>query len=271
MYQTHWQLAAKPFEPFPDPRFYYPSEAHHGALLKLRYVVEQRHQAAALAGAAGLGKSLLIAQLRRQLPESVAPVLVMGFPLLSPADMLAALADELSGSDAARYTVEESWSRIRQALAAGRQRGQHALVIFEDAHLWDDVRAWETFRLLTNVSVDEQPAWTLLLVGQTRLLAQLDEWPQLEERLSMKCLLRPLTQDETASYVAHRLQAAGAPQALFDSTAVDRLHDLAHGSPRRINRLADLALLVGYAEQRSTITADDLESVARELTAVAPE
>lgn len=271
MYQAHWQLDAKPFEPFPDARFYYPSEAHHGALLKLRYVVEQRHQAAALAGAPGLGKSLLVAQLRRQLPESITPRVIMGFPLFSPGDMLAALADELSGQAGSRYSVEESWSRIQQALAAGQARNEHALVVFEDAQLWEDVRTWETFRMLTNLSVDERPAWTLLLVGQSRLLAQLEQWPQLEERLSMKCLLRPLTQDETASYVAHRLQTAGASRSLFEPAAVDRLHELAQGSPRRINRLADLALLVGYAEQRSSITADDLESVARELTAVGPE
>lgn len=271
MYQAHWQLAAKPFEPFPDPKFYYPSEAHHGALLKLRYVVEQRQQAAALAGAAGLGKSLLIAQLRRQMPEAIAPVVVMGFPLLSPADTLASLADDLSGAQGGRYSVEESWSRIRAALVAGRARQQQALVVFEDAHLWEDVRMWETFRLLTNVSIDDSPAWTLLLVGQTRLLAQLEQWPQLEERMSMKCLLRPLTQEETASYVAHRLQAAGAGRTVFETQAVDRLHELSQGSPRRINRLADLALLVGYAEQRPIITVDDLDSVARELTAVGPE
>ncbi len=98
-----------------------------------------------------------------------------------------------------------------------------------------------------------------------------DRMPGLEERLAIKCLLRPLTLEETVSYVAHRLNAAGAKQPIFEPRALETLHALTHGLPRRINRLADLALLIGYAEGRPAITAEQLEGVAQELVAVAPE
>ncbi len=52
---------------------------------------------------------------------------------------------------------------------------------------------------------------------------------------------------------------------------MNTLRELTHGLPRQINRLCDLALLVGYAEERLMIGAEQLEVVAEELVTVAPE
>ena len=73
MYLTHWQLAARPFENAADVRFFYPGESQQAALLKLRYAVENRQAAAVLAGTAGLGKTLLVQALLKQLGENYAP------------------------------------------------------------------------------------------------------------------------------------------------------------------------------------------------------
>jgi general secretion pathway protein A len=110
-----------------------------------------------------------------------------------------------------------------------------------------------------------------LLVGQTGILPTLDRMAQLEERLGVKCLLRPFSAAETAEYVVHRLHAAGAGEAIFDPDAMAEIHRLTHGIPRRINRLCDLALLIGYAEQRKSLLADQLGSIHDELVAVVPE
>ena len=63
MYETYWQLSQKPFENVTDARFYYPSESHQAALLKLRYAIENRRGAALLAGPSGCGKTLLTTML----------------------------------------------------------------------------------------------------------------------------------------------------------------------------------------------------------------
>ena len=70
----------------------------------------------------------------------------------------------------------------------------------------------------------------------------LDRMPQLDERLGVKCLMRPFTVEETAAYATHRLKTAGAQRTIIDTDAFPTLHELTCGIARRINRLCDLAL-----------------------------
>src|SRR5882757_4984742 len=111
MYETYWQLDRRPFENNnSDVRFYYPGESHQGALLKLRYAVENRRTAALLSGASGSGKTLLVGQLRRHLAKQFSPVVHLVFPQMPAELLLAYLADELgarteSRSDNIEFTV----------------------------------------------------------------------------------------------------------------------------------------------------------------------
>jgi len=272
MYRSYWQLERRPFENTDDPQFYYPGESHQGTLLKLRYVVENQRGGAVLAGASGTGKTLLVRTLGRQLAESFRPLVHLVFPQMPAADLLAYLADELAppAADAPRG-VDQSIRRIKKFLAENEARGKHAVLVIDEAHLLQDNESLEALRLLLNFEAAGGTALTLILVGQPKLLPILDRMPGFEERLALKCLLRPLTLEETISYVGHRLLAAGAKRPLFEPKALETLHALTHGLPRRINRLCDLALLIGFAEERTIISAEQLEAVTQELVAVTPE
>ena len=129
----------------------------------------------------------------------------------------------------------------------------------------------ETLRMLLNFGPEGKPGMTLILAGQPGILPILDRTPQLEERLGVKCLLRPFTASETGQYATHRLQAAGAATPIIEAEALPTLFELTHGVARQINRLCDLALLVGFAEEQKSLTADHFEAVYRELVAVATE
>ena len=104
MYESYWQLNEKPFENNSDERFYYPSEVHQGALLKLRYVIEHHRTAALLAAPAGLGKTLMIQILTRQLPDEYAPIIHVVYPDMPHEQLLAFIAKNLG--DALRRKVE---------------------------------------------------------------------------------------------------------------------------------------------------------------------
>lgn len=270
MYETYWKLAQKPFDAGVDPRAYYPAETHQAALARLRYAIENRRGAALLTGPSGTGKTLLVRLLFEQLDESYRPLVHLVFPQMGPAELLAWLAAELgtSATDASPATVDTSVRRIQSRLADNAAQGKHAVIAVDEAHLVDGSRAFETLRLLLNFDHGAGPSLTLLLVGQTAIVPMLGRMPQLEERLGVKCLLRPLVPDEVMAYVQHRLAVAGASRTIVEPEAADALHRLSQGIPRQINRLCDLALLVGFAEEQRTIGAAQFEAVSQELVAV---
>jgi general secretion pathway protein A len=273
MYETYWQLKQKPFENAADPHFYYPSESHQAAILKLRYAIENRRGAALLAGPSGTGKTLVTTMLRGILGEPFTPLVRLVFPQMSAAELLTYVADELEGSNRAAGTdgVPASIRRIERFLAANSEKGRHAVIVLDEAHLLEGIHTFEALRLLLNFEPGGVPALTLLLVGQPAILPILGRMPQWEERLGIKCLLQPFNEHETAGYVEHRLRVAGATLSLVDPDAFSTLHDLTHGIARQINRLCDLALLIGYAEERHQLSAEHFEAVCRDLVTVGAE
>ena len=273
MYEAYWQLQQKPFENYADPRFYYPGESHQAALLKLRYAVENQRGGALLSGASGSGKTLILSMLRAVLNEQFSPFVHLVFPQMSADQLLAYLAGQLSepGDGAGTPEVPQSIRQIERFLAGNIEEGRQAVVVIDEAHLIRGARTLEALRLLLNFEFRGRPGMTLILSGQTAILPILDRNGPLEERLGVKCLLRPFDARETGEYVQHRLQLAGAGRPIFEPEALAAVHRLAHGVPRRINRLCDLALLIGYAEERRTIHAAHLESISQELVTIAPE
>ncbi|HLA85890.1 MAG TPA: AAA family ATPase [Thermoguttaceae bacterium] len=273
MYESYWKLREKPFEPGTDRDFYYPAQTHQAATLKLRYAIENHRAAALLVGASGLGKTLVAGMIRAALDESYRPFVQISFPQMPVDQLVAYVAASLIGGDV-NEPAGNLWrdvDRIGRFLTDNANRGRHAVVVIDEAHLLTDHESLEAIRLLSNFETGGVPGMTLILSAQVGLLPVLDRTPQLEERLAVKCLLRPLTRAETGEYVEHRLRQAGTARMLFDADATTALWQLTGGNPRRINRLCDLALLIGYAEQQQTITGRQLEAISEELLAVAPE
>lgn len=274
MYEAYWQFQSRPFSGGCDLRAYYPDEAHQGTLLKLRYAVESRCGAALLTGAAGTGKTLVARLLLERLAEEFQPRVHVTFPQLSTAELLAYLAAELQAEHDVATTAssqDRSLRAIERRLDENAAAGRHAVLIVDEAQLLDSTRTFEALRLLLNREHEGRPTLSIVFVGQTSLLPTLARMPALEQRLGVKCLLRPLTRDETHAYVQHRLRTAGGSPELFEADALDALFAITRGVPREINRVCDLALLLGYADEAKSIDVGRIEAVARELVDVAAD
>ncbi len=185
------------------------------------------------------------------------------FPALPAAEILTLLAEEISGPFAEPPTMAAALRRLRDHLAAAAGTGRRPLLIVDEAHLIHDPDTFETLRLLLNFATAGPPDLSLLLVGTAEVLLQLP--PGLADRLTARCLLGPLTDAESSSYVLGRLAAAGALAPLFTPDALSALHRAADGLPRRLNHLADLSLLIAYAEGHPQADSRTVAIAAREF------
>jgi general secretion pathway protein A len=78
--------------------------------------------------------------------------------------------------------------------------------------------------------------------------------------------LGALSAPETVQYIQHRLGVAGLSTALpFDAQAVQRIHALSRGVPRRINLLCDRALLGAYATGKPQADVKIVDKAAAEV------
>ena len=272
MYESHWQLQRNPFNGVYDESFYYPAEGHQGALLKLRYAVEQRRAGALLSGGSGVGKTLLIHDLLSRLADEFNPRVHVVFPQMPAAELLAYMAVELGGtSDTPTGQIHSHWKQIETTLRQQAESGHHAVVVLDEAHLLESREHLEFVRLLLNLEHRGTPFLTLILVGQPPVLSLVDRMPGLEERFGVKCLLRPFSLEETMGYIQHRLRVSQADGPVFADSALEAVHHLTLGIPRRINRICDLSMLIAYADGRKTIEADHVNVVSDELITVSPE
>lgn len=269
MYELHWRLTASPFRAHCGPEFFCRLPGHQSALLKLKYVLEQRQASAALIGPAGIGKSFLLRVLETELPPRVGPIIGLNFPFFSPLELVRALTLELAGK--CDVPVVEArgmdewllaWERL---LRHYRAQGRLPVFIVDDAHLIDDRAVWQTWQLLLTYRERTGNEFSMLFVGQPELLGRLQRLPPLEERLALACPLTALSAEQSAEYILHRLRIAGRMEPVFDASALDRIWECAEGIPRRIDRLCDFSLLVGYAEDLTLITADQIDGVSQEL------
>jgi hypothetical protein len=123
------------------------------------------------------------------------------------------------------------------------------LIIDEAQNLSADVL--EQMRLLTNLETNERKLLQIILIGQPELRELLDqpELRQLAQRITGRYHLSPLSPEESAGYVKHRMRIAGATAEVFTPSALREIHRLSGGIPRVINVICDRALLGAFTQE----------------------
>jgi cell division septation protein DedD len=145
------------------------------------------------------------------------------------------------------------------------------LIIDEAQHLKPEVL--EEIRILSNLETNEQKLLQIVLVGQLNLLDVLHDAKlrQLDQRISIRCLLRPLNREEAEAYITHRLWIArGSTAVALMPEAIDLVHTLSGGVPRMINLLCDRALMAGCQARSDRITDALVREGAQALGMTAP-
>ncbi len=278
MYVTYWQLAQKPFENTPDPKFLFDSPQHREGLSRLLYVVREGKGAGLLTGTYGCGKTLLANALFKELEKDVYRVAFVTNPRLDDTEILRMIVHLLGGPSGSSGgpggsggadvppRKADALMALEGIFRANAREGRKTVVVVDEAHAIESDSIFEELRLLLNYQTDSQYLVTLLLLGQPELKNKVEFNKQLNQRIALRYDLQAFNPFETAQYVKHRLAVAGAKRELFEETALQLLHERSGGIPRRINQIADMALLTGMGRKASVINADIVREAIESLS-----
>ncbi|WP_442799640.1 AAA family ATPase [Polaromonas sp. CG_9.5] len=281
MYSQNFGLTQDPFSIAPDPRYLFMSERHREALAHLLYGVAGvtgPHGAAVgtgggfvlLTGEIGTGKTTICRCFLEQIPAGCHVAYIFN-PKLSATELLQSICEEfrinVAPAASSPPTVKDYIDPLNAFLLNSHAAGQSSVLIIDEAqNLKPDVL--EQLRLLTNLETNERKLLQIVLIGQPELRAMLarPELEQLAQRVMARFHLDALTEFETTQYIAHRLAVAGHTGALpFDAPALQRIHRLARGVPRRINLLCGRALLGAWANGLQRVDRKVVDKAAAEV------
>lgn len=270
MYNQFFSLKQAPFSIAPDPRYLLMTHGHREALAHLLYGVNSGGGLVLLTGEVGAGKTTVCRGFLEMVPANCNVAYIFN-PKLTVNELLRSICDEFGvdyrkdSKDAA--TVKDYVDALTGFLLAAHAEGQNNVLVIDEAqNLSADVL--EQLRLLTNLETNERKLLQITLIGQPELRAMLDrpDLKQLAQRVIARYHLQPLSEQETASYIQHRLAVAGLTTALpFQKRLMKQIHRLTHGVPRRINLLCDRALLGAYAEDKREVSRAIIRKAATEV------
>ena len=251
MYTSFFGLQEKPFAITPDPRYLYLSERHAEALAHLLYGINEAGGFIQLTGEVGTGKTTVIRSLLEQLPGHAEVALILN-PRITPAEFLLTICEELHVPvpEAGRGSTKTLMDLLGRHLLDTHARGRRVVLIVDEAQNLS-TQTLEQVRLLTNLETATTKLLQIILIGQPELRELLDkpELRQLAQRITGRYHLNPLSAEESAGYVKHRMRVAGATAETFTPAALREVHRLASGVPRVINVICDRALLGAFTKE----------------------
>jgi type II secretory pathway predicted ATPase ExeA len=261
----HFGLTQDPFSNEPDLRFYFESASHLDAQRRVERGLRQRKGLTLLTGEGGMGKTLLARRILESLEEEVfeATLLVMLPGAADATGILQRFARQL-GVDEPAGDRAGLLAQIYEQLAIVREDGRHAVLMIDDAQIMTP-GVFAELSGLVNLEYEDRRLLSMLFVGSPELDALVENDPAIGPRIDVRVQLRPLSIENSAAYVAHRLAAVQGSPELIPPPALEALFKFGRGRPRLINTLADNALFEAYLASRRAIEPGDVERAAADL------
>ena len=264
MYLAHFGLTAPPFKITPVTDFFFPG-ANRGEILDaLIYAITQSEGIIKVTGEVGSGKTMLCRMLLERLPPQIETVYLAN-PSLSREEMLYAIADGL-GLHLEGQRVNIIMQTLQTLLTKKSAEGKRVVVLVDEAHAMP-LDTLEELRLLYNLQLGDNKLLHIVLFGQPELNDKLSQpnMRQLKDRIVHHFSMLPLSKSVIIAYLLFRMRAAGyhGPN-VFSIGAVKLIGAASNGLMRRVNILADKALLAAFIENTHDIEVRHIQAAIRD-------
>jgi len=263
MYKTFYNLSEKPFTLLPDPGFLYMSDKHRMAFTMLEYGLMNQAGFTIISGDIGAGKTTLIRHLLDNMDREHTVGLISNTHR-SFGELLEWILLAFNLEHTGMNKVE-MYRRFVDFIIDEYAHNRSTVLIIDEAQNMA-AETLEELRMLSNINADKDQSLQVILVGQRELRETLQrpDLVQFAQRISVDYHLQPLSEEETAAYIRHRLKVAGGSPDMFSDAACQAVYLYSNGVPRLINLLCDTVLVYGYAEQQPRIYANLVTDVAKE-------
>ncbi len=265
MFEPHFGLRENPFHSGHQMRFLYPSREHQEARAHLRYGIENREPFVLITGEVGTGKTTALYDALAEWGSKVSVALVTN-SALTREEMIEEISLRFGLPLPVGTSKPQALAQLERHLLSVHNRGEHAVLLLDEAqNLAPDLL--EEIRLLSNLETQGEKLVQIFLVGQPELEAKLTDpqLRQLRQRISVHYRLNPLSPEETAGYIHHRISVAGGnPWAAFPPEACREVYRVTHGIPREINTLATQAMITAYSEGETSVSTAHVQAAANE-------
>lgn len=268
MYLEFFKLREFPFALSSDERFFFESAVHVEALANMIYTVQQRKGMVLVTGEVGAGKTFIGNVMASRLGPGCTCITIQT-PPQSGKQLLRTLAVRMGLNLRSGMDKMELAEELQEQMIRVQTRGRLVALILDECQDLTTA-SLEELRLLWNWELNGQRLVQIVLVGQPELRDKLMEakWEPLRQRIVLSYHLGPLSVEDTARYISHRIAIASdnGCSVQFTPEAKADIYSATNGIPRLINILGDNALLVAYAKGSHSVGREIVAEVLRDMT-----
>jgi putative secretion ATPase (PEP-CTERM system associated) len=264
-YLEHFNLSEQPFRLTPDPDFLYWSMQHARAKAYMESTIWLADGFVVITGEIGSGKTTLLQSFLTELDDDVVYA-VVSQTQLTPTQFLQAVLTEFGFKPFDKRKVE-LLDILNNFLLEQYSNGKKVVLIVDEAQNLS-TKVLEEIRMLSGIETHKDKVLRIILAGQPELKETLESpgLKQLLQRVRLRFHVGPLDLNDTHEYIGHRLAVAGNEDSgVFGDDCFDVIYNYSGGIPRLVNTLCDTALLVAFADEKKSLTADDIMAAVDEL------
>ncbi len=247
-YYSALGLNKEPFSNSPDPEFFYESNEHKAALMRLLVEIRLRRGLSVILGDVGVGKTTLSRKLFQMLKErqDILFYMIMDPTAQSEELFLESLVCAFNIQDQlqASPSILDYKEAIKKYLfQKGVEENKTIVLVIDEAQKLN-AESLEQLRVLLNYETNDYKLLQLVLFAQLELLPRIKEIKNFFDRIVLRYVINPLDETETRDLVNFRLRHSGfsAELKLFTDEAVSEVYHYSQGYPRRINLICHNAL-----------------------------